>query len=224
MEWKQASHSILITKIGLITGRDHLKTLEDLQNKLINQSKAICASQLTDWQKVDAINNFVISQSRYYLHAAKPCRTWAKNLDAAIHSLIKKGLRLPRRTITALLYTEKSKGGLGLFSVLDNWYTAILSQTFRCISSPDTVVQTIARTNSPRLPKPGVALDQIPPIDQQCNFLNSSIQQEERQRRDVSSLWSECRSALHQANLKINIYPSNATLRDRNRNYYSSSP
>ena len=46
--------------LGVPFGRTRVTSLNDLKKTIIGKAKAICSSLLTDWQKVDAINTFVM--------------------------------------------------------------------------------------------------------------------------------------------------------------------
>ncbi len=59
------------------TGWTRLCSLKDLKISIISDTKSVCSSRLTDWQKVDAINTFIISCASYHLRAARPSIGWA---------------------------------------------------------------------------------------------------------------------------------------------------
>ena len=144
-------------------------------------------------------------QSQYYLRAALPSKGWVKDIDNAIRALVKKGLSLPRRTITSVLYVPKNQGGLGLFSVLDNWHIAMISQFFRCSNSSDPTVCGFARDQLIQtflhrrrgIPEPS--------LEELSAFLNSEIAQVERSLSDVKSLWTEVRNSLSLTKLSAEI-------------------
>ncbi len=123
--------------LGVDTGRTCLHSLSEIEKSMLSDAKSICASLLTDWQKIDAINCFVISQATYHLHAALPSIGWARNLDTAIRSSVQKGLHLPRRTISSLFYCSQAQGGFGLFSVLDNLHFARITHSLKCIHNKE---------------------------------------------------------------------------------------
>ena len=110
---------------------------------IIKDASAICNSLLTDWQKVEAVNTFVISQATYYLQAVSPSLGWTRQLDNRVRALVKKGVNLPKRTISEFFYLKRKYGGLGLFSFEDNLELATLSQALRCLNSPDAVVRAL---------------------------------------------------------------------------------
>lgn len=146
---------------------------------------------------MDAINTFVVSKLQYHLRAALPSRSWVRTIDDGIRALLKKGLSLPRWTITGLFYTHKTQGGLGLFSLMDNWHVATITQFSRCANSPDPLVRSIARDQLVETYKHRrKQVRDTPPEESLSAFLNSPISTEERTTRDVQSLWSEVRNSI----------------------------
>ena len=51
-------------------------------------------SALTDWQKIEAVNIFVLSGLEYHLNASIPDRSWLARLDATIRRRVKKPIAL----------------------------------------------------------------------------------------------------------------------------------
>ena len=190
--------------LGVDTGRVRLDSLKDLEVSISTDVKSICNSSLTDWQKVDAINSFIIPRSTYHLRAALPSIGWASNIDTVIRPAVKKGLKLPRCTITPLFYTNRQHGGLSLFSISDNLVVALLSQMFRCLTSPDKIVSDIVLdqlrqtvTHRSNIANPSM-------VDLQL-FMNSPIPATERTTRDVKSLWSDARLTLLKSDLYLDL-------------------
>lgn len=183
--------------------------MDDLKSSILADATAICSSVLTDWQKIDAINTFVISKLQYYLRAALPSRSWVQTIDDSIRALLKKGLSLPRRTITGLFYTHKTQGGLGLFSFLDNWHVATITQLSRCANSPDSMVRSIARDQLVETHKHRRRRVRDTPPEESLSalsaFLNSPVSTEERTVRDVQSLWSEARNSIQLLGLSLTV-------------------
>ena len=70
----------------------------------------------------------------------------SSTLDNKVRALMKRGVNLPRQTISEFFYTKRKYSGLGLFSIEDNLELAILSQALRCLNSPDVVVRNVARS------------------------------------------------------------------------------
>ena len=67
--------------LGCELGRDPRAETKVLGERYIKDAKKIMESQLTDWQKLDAIHQFVRLKLEYALRTMLPMRGWAKNLD-----------------------------------------------------------------------------------------------------------------------------------------------
>ena len=194
--------------LGVPTGRARLQSLENLKRRIVLQVEAVCGSLLTDWQKVDAINTFIISQTTYYLRAACPVIKWVTDLDSIIRASLKRGLSLPRRTISEWFYVQYRQGGLGVFSLADNLTFAKLTQAYRCLDSPDPFVAAVARDQLCQVVSRRCGLESPSLIDL-SNYLNSESTCLEIS-ADVKSLWSDLRGLLKSVGLSISFSESSA--------------
>ena len=93
-------------------GRDPRAETKNARDKYRKAAEKILGSQLTDWQKLDAMR-FVRLKLEYILRTMLPNRSWAKGLDDAVRGMAKKAFRLPRRTITSFFYVLWKHGGWG---------------------------------------------------------------------------------------------------------------
>ena len=75
--------------------------------------------QDSDWQKIDAINIFILPLAGYLLNVALIDKTWASSTDATIRKIVKLALYLPKRTVSAIFHVAQSQGGLGIGSLED---------------------------------------------------------------------------------------------------------
>ena len=105
--------------LGVLLGRERKGSLDTLANEMAEMAGKIASSGLTDWQKIDALNTFVLTKATYQFDTAVIDQTWATKVDAKLKKAVKKALRLPNRTTSPFFYTEKSSGGLGLTSLED---------------------------------------------------------------------------------------------------------
>lgn len=106
--------------LGIQIGRTRLSSLTELKDTILAEAELIATSLLADWQKVEAINIFVLSKARYHLRASTPHRTWTQSIDKKIRQILKPQLKLPRRTTSSLFYTANRHGGVGLNSLEDS--------------------------------------------------------------------------------------------------------
>ena len=68
-------------------GRERLGSPNGLGEELLKDVDTISNSLLTDWQKVEAINMFVLSKASYHLNATSLDKTWVTKTDAAIRRM-----------------------------------------------------------------------------------------------------------------------------------------
>ena len=174
---------------------------------MLKETEIIAKSPLSDWQKIEAINIFVISKAQYHPRASTPYRTWAQSIDKQIRKILKPSLKLPKRTATSFLYSANKHGGVGLRSLEDDLDTARVTHFFKCLTSPDQVVTqcawsqlsqvVIRRTNN-----------KTPTAEDIASFLNTPPPPKESTRcSDVQSIWSIVRKSLHRLNMTVNISP-----------------
>ena len=130
--------------LGVQTGRTNLSSLTDLKSILLKESEIIAKSLLSDWQKIEAINIFVLSKAQYHLRASTPYRTWAQSIDKQIRKILKQSLKLPKRTTTSFLYTANRHRGVGLQSLEDDLDIDRVIHFFKCLISPDQTVSQCA--------------------------------------------------------------------------------
>lgn len=74
----------------------------------------ISTSELTDWQKLDAIYCFAKPRLVYLQQNQLPSTGWAKALNKKVKALIKANLKLPSWTNDAFLFSPPHARGLGL--------------------------------------------------------------------------------------------------------------
>ena len=77
-------------------GRDPRAETKTAGDRYRKEAEKILSSQLTDWQKLDAIRRFIRPKLEYILRKMLLNRSWAKNLDDAVRGMAKKVFRLPR--------------------------------------------------------------------------------------------------------------------------------
>ncbi|KAL5509914.1 hypothetical protein EMCRGX_G005361 [Ephydatia muelleri] len=105
--------------LGVKTGANYTPDLEKLGEEYITDITAIMKSDLTDWQKLDAIHRFAKPRLIYTLQNQLPTVGWAKSLDKKMKTRVKSALKLPGRTNDAFLFSPWRAGGLGLPRIED---------------------------------------------------------------------------------------------------------
>ena len=132
--------------LGCEMGRDPRAETKTAGDRYRKEAEKILGSLLTDWQKLDAMRRFVRPKLEYILRTIFPNCIWAKMLDDVVRGMVKKALRLPRRTVTSFFYVPWKQGGLGLPNVENALDIGWASQVFKYLTSKDPkVVMMCAR-------------------------------------------------------------------------------
>ena len=183
--------------LGCETGRDPRAETKVAGDKYRRAAEKILGSQLTDWQKLDAMRRFVRPKLEYILRTMLPNRSWAKNLDDAVRGMVKKAFRLPRRTITSFFYVPWKHGGLGLPNVENDLDVGWASQVYKFLTNKDP---KIVMMSAKRLKDTIAARKAVKDASYEdvLDFLNSRPDEgEHRKSNDVRSLFSLVRGSFH---------------------------
>ena len=176
--------------LGIRISRERLPTQKDLEDKIVRNIEKIMVSALTDWQKIEAVNIFVLSGLEYYLNVSIPNRSWLTKLDATIRRIVKKALRLPKRTSSAFFHISRKDRGLGLISQEDRLDISLVKRALIILSSQDRQIQDIAWAQlTSTLICREKGKENLTAMDIE-SFLNTPARPEEAYTtRDVRSLW-----------------------------------
>ena len=192
---------VQISRRDLKTGANHSQDLEKLGRDYASDMDAIVKSELTDWQKMDAIHSFAKPRLVYALQNQLPSLGWARALDKKVKAMVKLAFKLPKRTIDAFLFAPWRSGGLGLPRVEDEVHVYGVSTAFHLQSlSEDFTVVDVAQAAlgaTARKRAKGLASTQ--------EFLDKPPQIGEGLQRDIKSLWSRVRVSLQLCQTTINL-------------------
>ncbi|KAL5509851.1 hypothetical protein EMCRGX_G005290 [Ephydatia muelleri] len=132
--------------LGVKTGADHAPDLEKLGTEYTSDVEVIMRSELTDWQKRDAIHRFAKPRLVYSLQNQLPTIGWARAIDKKVKASVKHHMKLPRRTMDAFLFAPWRMGGLGLPRIEDEVHIYNISSAYRLLSlSNDPLVTRVAQ-------------------------------------------------------------------------------
>ena len=198
--------------LGNKLGADPSPNLEDLASDIHHQSTKIFASDLTDWQKMDAYRRFVFPMCDHHFKSALPYRKWCQNLDKSIRVLVKRHLKIPRRALTTFIHLKSEKGGLGLPSFSDKLDCSLTLQCFTLLACEnDAIVRDIAMQQLEDTVRIRSRINQ-PSHEDLTNFLRSDPQAQEGREGDLRNLWSSCRKALKSTEAKVLLDNDTVTL------------
>ena len=184
--------------LGLQVGRDSRQSREspeDQVDRALLDTEKITSSLLAEWQKLDAIKSFIIPRFTHLLDTPTFPIKSAEKLDSGIRRLMKKALRLPKRTTTPFFYVSSNKGGLGLPSILDLLHCARVTRAVRCLASSDKLVNDISWSQLHSTVKTRWRL-QDPQAADLTSFINNPPRSQEARARGTQSLWSTLRKDL----------------------------
>ena len=180
--------------LGVKVGANPTQDLDKLGSDYTKDVEAIMRSELTDWQKLDAIHRFAKPRLIYTLQNQLPTLGWAKALDKKVRTMVKVNMKLPRRTTDAFLYSPWRAGGLGLPRVEDEVHIYGISTAYRLLALSDDPVVTDVACEALGATARKRSQDTVSPQD----FLNSPPQRGEGRRGDIKSLWSRVRGSRDQ--------------------------
>ena len=197
--------------LGVKTGADHTSDLGGLGKEYTSDVEAIMKSELTDWQKMDAIHRFAKPRLVYALQNQFPPTGWAKAIDKRMKALVKSAMKLPRRSMDAFLFSPWRAGGLGLPRLEDEVHIYRISSAYRLLAlSQDPLVSDVSQAAlevTARKRSKGLTSPQ--------DFLNSPPQRGEGKQGDIQSLWSGVRVSLQRCQSTIDLAKKEITIEGR---------
>ena len=132
--------------LGIMAGFDPAETkkqAEAVSTKVLGEIKKIAESQLTPWQKLDAIRTFGLPKFDYLCMNAEPSVGWARKLDNDVRMLVKKALGLPMCTSSGIFGMRLRDGGLGIRQATDRILTGPLNTFVHLASSKDSALKEV---------------------------------------------------------------------------------
>ena len=124
--------------LGVNIGRERKGAVDGLEEEILAAAGKIFDSPLSDWQKIEAVNSFVITKANYHFNAATLDQSRAIKLDAKMRRLVKRALRLPTRTARSTLQNTMGASGSILWRI-----TSEDIRFLHYLSSPDKILQDI---------------------------------------------------------------------------------
>ena len=187
--------------------------LQDLRDSLLRDTDIVFASELAEWQKLDAFRRFLFPWVTLALKVIFAGTKWCQKLDTALRNTIKRGLRLPARTCTKYIYLSQALGGMGVPSVVDESHVARSAQVFKFLADSrhpctrDVAVHQLTDMVAKRTRY----LDPTRP-EHLASFLNTSSVPGEGRAGDLQSLWSSARASLTHTESIIVLTQTSATI------------
>lgn len=125
--------------VGLFTDKRNIDELRET-------AQTITQSQLTPWQKIDALKTFMYPAMNYKMRTGQVLKTEWTEFDKELCKEYKKILNLPENASTAYLYGHQNDGLFGIPLAGESSDIAHVDNAFKLLTSPDEVVRNIAWT------------------------------------------------------------------------------
>ncbi|KAL5509843.1 hypothetical protein EMCRGX_G005280 [Ephydatia muelleri] len=193
--------------------RTPVDTLQDLRDNLLHDTGIVFASELAEWQKLDAFHRFLFPRVTFALKVVFPGTKWSQKLDTALRITIKRKLRLPSRVCTKYLYLPQALGGIGIPSIVDESHVTRAAQAFKFLADTrDPCLRDIAvHQLTDTVAKRAHYLDPTK-HEHLTTFLNTSSPPGEGRAGDLQSLWSSARASLTHTGAIIVLTQDSATI------------
>ncbi|XP_050824416.1 uncharacterized protein LOC127058411 [Gopherus flavomarginatus] len=168
---------------------------EDTIREILEDAAKIDTSLLAPWQKINALNTFLIPRIAFVLRGSAVAKVPLNKADNTIRQLVKQWLSLPQRASNELIYIAHRHGGANVPSMGDLCDITVVTHAFRLLTCPDATVKNVAvaalcTVIEKRIGRPPSGPDV-------ATFLSGSLDCKfARDRGDIASLWSRTRNAM----------------------------
>jgi hypothetical protein len=188
--------------LGVPTGYHVAQSADDALQSINLQLKMIHDSLLAPWQKLDAINTFILPRVSFHLKNGVVRKGPLNLIDRDIKRIGKKCLNLPQRASAETLYLSYQRGGLNLLPI-------------NIVADISQIVHGLGLLQSPHLGQ--LSMDFLgnvvekrirrPPEPQDlakylCGCMEGGFVNEST---DISNIWTRLRSATRRLRSKINV-------------------
>jgi hypothetical protein len=188
--------------LGVPTGYHVAQSADKALNDINKKLRKIDDSLLAPWQKLDAINTFILPGVSFHLRNGVVQKDPLNAIDRDIKRIAKKCLYLPQRASTEPLYLSYQRGGLNLLPInvladisqivhglrlLQSAHLGLLSTAF---------LKNVVQKRIRRPPEPQDLANYL------CGSMEGAFANESI---DLSNIWSRLRSATRRLRSKINV-------------------
>ncbi|CAM5147797.1 unnamed protein product [Eretmochelys imbricata] len=173
----------------------HLGTLMGFRvQQTLQDAAKIDTSLLALWQKINALNTFLIPRISFVLRGSTVAKVPLNKAEKIIRQLVKKWLFRLQRASNELVYIAHRHGGANVPRMGELCDMAVITHAFCLLTCPDARVRNIAANALHDTTKKRIS--RAPSNQDITTFLSSSLDGEFRwDGRDIASLWSHARNA-----------------------------
>ncbi|XP_043376100.1 grpE protein homolog 2, mitochondrial isoform X1 [Dermochelys coriacea] len=130
--------------LGTPTGFCVRQTPEDTIQEILLDATKIDASLLAPWQKINALNTFLIPRISFVLRGSAVAKVPLGKADKIVRQLVKKWLFLPQRASDELVYITHRHGGANVPRMGDLCDIAVITHAFCLLTCPNAMVRNMA--------------------------------------------------------------------------------
>ncbi|CAM5173819.1 unnamed protein product [Natator depressus] len=180
--------------LGMPTGFRVCQTPEDTIQEILQDAATIDASLLAPWQKINALNTFLIPRILFVLRGSAVAKVPLNKADKIVQQLVKKWLFLPQRASNELVYIAHRHGGTNVPRMGDLCDIAVITHAFRLLTCSDAMVRSIAAKALHDATQKRIG--RAPSNQDTASLLSGSLDGEFGWHGgDIASLWSRARNA-----------------------------
>ncbi|XP_073169530.1 signal peptide peptidase-like 3 isoform X3 [Lepidochelys kempii] len=188
--------------LGMQMGFHVRQTPEDTIQEILQDAAKIDASLLAPWQKINALNTFLIPRISFVLRGAAVAKVPLNKADKIDRQLVKKWLFLPQRASSELVYIAHRHGGANVPRMGDLCDIVVITHAFHLLTCRDAMVRNIAANALHDTTKKRIG--RAPSNQDTASFLSGSLDGEfGRDGCDITSLWSRVRNAMRHLGKRI---------------------
>ncbi|CAM4506227.1 unnamed protein product [Lepidochelys kempii] len=120
-----------------------LADTKDTIQEILQDAAKIVTSLLAPWQKINALNTFLIPHISFVLRGSAVAKVPLNKADKTVLQLVKKQLFLPQRSSNELVYIAHRHGSANIPRIGDLCDIAVITHAFRLLTCPNAMVRNI---------------------------------------------------------------------------------
>ncbi|XP_023210577.1 uncharacterized protein LOC111613450 [Centruroides sculpturatus] len=190
--------------LGVPTGFGKHDTPAATINGILQSLVKLHTSKLAPWQKVDALNTFIMPKLTFCLTAGTTPKSALTKIDRATKRYVKKWLGLPQRASPEIVHLPYMCGGTNVTPTNQLADIAQVSHAMHLFFSKDSNITGIALKALTEVINKRIG--KTPNDEDLCEYLNGSMDGDfGLPSADITSLWTRLRMATRRLKKRINI-------------------
>ncbi|XP_026462916.1 uncharacterized protein LOC113365616 [Ctenocephalides felis] len=190
--------------LGVPTGFSTFSSGEDVLEQMQQHLSRVDESLLAPWQKIDAVNTFIVPQVEFHLKNGNVAKKILHRFDKQVKRSVKKWAHLPQRASAEVLYLSYKEGG---FNILPAAVLADIGQVVhahRLLTSKDRATAELSRATLADVVRKRVGHE--PNTEEIVGFINFGTSGDlGKPANDITTTWSRLRTAVRRLKPKINL-------------------